>query len=112
MKPNHWRLLSATRSEAQVKIQIDETTLWHIRDLIHHFGIHHPTVKGTPVGCDLASIGNCIPALARCEPVGGIRELEAIFHRHGWNDQAITLESALDLADSLIGMRVKPLHSW
>lgn len=84
-----------------MSIQIDEQALWRIRDLVHHFGVHHPTVMGTQAGSDIALIGVAIPALAKGEQ-SVVQGLGPVFERHGWGAQAITLESALDLADSLM----------
>lgn len=40
---------------------MEQAIIVRIRDLVHHFGVHHPSVKGTQIGSDLDSLGCAIP---------------------------------------------------
>lgn len=84
-----------------MNVEITDKALWRVRDLIHHFGVHHPAVQGTQAGMDLAILGNHIPDLINGGKLSQER-LREVFHRYGWDDQEISLESVLDLADSLM----------
>lgn len=89
-----------------------------IRDLLTHYGEHHPSVSGTALGRDIAFLGAAIPFLAWRDlptPLAGktttldhdiqqLVSLEALFLRYGWLDVPVYIDSVVDLAGCLMNL--------
>lgn len=94
-------------------ITIPNALWFRMADVIHDMGNHHPNFKDTPVGKDIAALGDAIKyGVSPYEgaPVSTMQqrhldEAQTIIAKHGGGDpRRSIIEQAIDTAEKLIGI--------